>query len=194
MNNLTPSEINERFKLSSAISLKVKSLIINYLERLSVLSEIKTVLPCALCFVRPPKENRPQDDELDTYQKPPLRRIMFELSELVRLERTEATERQAIAEIKNPLKTEFRRNPYDPELDKALDKLWKTGPKSRDLYVKIGKGLAAMTREDLFFLMRQTPERIEASAPLLTRGMILLLALVSAPPLTPLLLPPHASN
>ena len=139
---------------------------------------IKTVLPRAVCFARPLKENRPQDDGFNTYQKPPPRWIMDEVSELGRLERTQAREKQFIAEIKNPLKTGFRRN-SDSELDAAFETLWHSGPRSRDLYVKIGKGLATMTREDLFCLLAEPLERIETLASALTAGMTLQQAIAS---------------
>jgi hypothetical protein len=134
------------------------------------MGEIKTALPRAVCFVRSPDRHRPQHDEFDVSTGPPPRWIMDELSDSTRLERKNASERHLIAGITKPLRTWFRRD-LDPDLDAAMDTLWRTGPRSRDLYLKIGKGVATLEREDLLALVSLPPDWIEEIAPFLTAGM-----------------------
>jgi hypothetical protein len=79
-------------------------------------------------------------------------------------------ERQFFAGITQPLRTGFRRD-LDPELKTALVELWAIGPRSRDLYLKIGKGLASLSRADLILLLAsRTPEEIESLAGELASG------------------------
>ena len=105
--------------------------------------------------------------------KPAAWNLKSQLAEIAKVERDRVKERQFFAGITKPLKTGFRRA-LDRELDAALETLWRSGPRSRDLYIKIGKGLAAMTHEDLFCVVSLIPKGIEALAPSLTNGKSLL--------------------
>lgn len=83
------------------------------------------------------------------------------LLEIAAEERAKATARQKRLRIKEPLRTYFRR---DPVLDPALKKLWAAGDFGRQLYVQIGKGLAALDARRLFELVDNPPATIEELA------------------------------
>jgi hypothetical protein len=111
-----------------------------------------------------------QDEYADTGTRELHWSYWKELVEISRFERAQAKVSQERAKIFRPLKTGFQ-NDLDPEVTIALTKLWETGPQSRDLYVKIGKGLAAMTRDDLITLIEsRTPEEIESLTGELAKG------------------------
>lgn len=94
---------------------------------------------------------------------------MEALAEIGREERQDAQLRQHRAGIKEPIKTGFQHD-LDPELDEMLENIWHAGPMSRQLYVKIGKGLATLSKADVFVIGNSRLAEIEALAAYLVQG------------------------
>jgi hypothetical protein len=103
------------------------------------------------------------------YERKPLSEA---LADIARVERGEAMRRQDRAGIKGAIRTNFLHN-GDTELEAALAKVWAAGDPGKKLYVRIGKGLVCMTREDVVALVFLTCEEIEAVAGDLIAGKTL---------------------
>jgi hypothetical protein len=96
------------------------------------------------------------------------------LLEIAAIERGEAFVRQKEAGIEKPARTNFARD-LDPEKEWAMGRIWLAGPRSKQLYIKISKGLATLSWPDVFELAAR--DDIEALAGGLTGGMTLAEAL-----------------
>ena len=95
--------------------------------------------------------------------------LMEAMAEIGREERQDAELRQKRAGITKPIKTGFQRD-VDPELDEMLENIWHAGPRARELYIKIGKGLATLSRDDVFVIGSRRLAEIEALAVYLVKG------------------------
>ena len=85
------------------------------------------------------------------------------LAEVSRMEQARAKDRQKQTGIKQPLKHGFKPS-KDEALEAALTKLWYAGPYAKQLYIELGKGLAALERSNVLALGAMTPEEIEVWA------------------------------
>src|SRR5215471_3107604 len=115
--------------------------------------------------VLPAGEGKDTGQLFEAAKKP----LMEAMAEIGREERQDAQLRQQRAGITKPVKTGFQRD-LDPELDEMLENIWHAGPRARELYVKIGKGLATLTREDVFVIGQSKLAEIETLAPHLVKG------------------------
>jgi len=115
--------------------------------------------------VLPAGEGKDTGQLSETARKP----LMEAMAEIGREERQDAQLRQKRAGITKPVKTGFQRD-LDPELDEMLENIWHGGTNSRQLYIKIGKGLATLSRDDVFVIGSRRLAEIEALAVYLVKG------------------------
>ena len=94
------------------------------------------------------------------------------VAEAAQMERDEATKQQKKAGIKEPFRHRFLPT-ESKELDAALSRIWYAGKQAKDLYIKLGKGLASMDRADVLELGAMEPEVIEDLAQALNQGLSL---------------------
>lgn len=96
--------------------------------------------------------------------------IQESLSQISREERFQAATRQKKAGITDPAKSGFARD-LPPEREVALARIWESGQNGKRLYVRIGKGLAVLSWQDVIELSKR--EDIERLAEVLTQGLTL---------------------
>ena len=116
-----------------------------------------------------PAEEGKDTGQLSESARKPLLEI---LAEIGREEQQDAALRQKRAGITEPIKTGFQRD-VDPELEEMLENIWHAGPCARELYVKISKGLATLTKEDVLAIGARGLAEIERLAPYLVKGATL---------------------
>jgi hypothetical protein len=81
--------------------------------------------------------------------------LPWELAEIARFERAQAIKSQYRAGVRNEAaRTDFAQGGLEPEKEGAMQRIWEAGPESKQLYVKISKGLAAMNWLDVIALSR----------------------------------------